>query len=156
MKVNIGCGTDYREGWINTDIRPLPKLEIIMDLEGGIPIRTNTATHIELKDILEHCTYHKAEQILNEVTRIAKRGATIYIQCPDMEVIARKVILNPQNTWRELSYWTYGAQDYPENLHKTGFRQRDLLDLMLKRGFRPIYLKNDGGTNIISLWRKTK
>jgi hypothetical protein len=86
---------------------------------------------------------------------VLKKGGRIYIQTPDLQAIAQKVILNPNFKYGSLegceaiSYWVYGGQEYKENTHKSGFTIPTLKQLLESNGFKIESISNDGGTNII-------
>jgi predicted SAM-dependent methyltransferase len=95
------------------------------------------------------------ETFLRDCYRALKRGGRMHIQVPDMEAIARKVILNPDfrygdlSGWKAISFWVYGAQNYPENAHKAGFTIPTLRQLLESIGFVVERIGSDGGTNIV-------
>ncbi|MEM2677917.1 MAG: hypothetical protein QXU62_04670, partial [Thermofilaceae archaeon] len=100
-------------------------------------------------------SWRRVDDLLRDCFRVLKPEGVLLIQVPDMEAIARKVILNPGfqygelKGWRAISFWVYGAQDYPENLHKSGFTIQTLRELLESIGFRVEEIRNNGGTNIV-------
>ena len=161
MKLNLGCGDDVREGYINIDIRKTKPNVLVMDLEKEFlrAFPDNSAEEIIMRDFLEHLSWRKVEAFLKDVFRVLKKGGRVYIQVPDLEAIAKKVILNPDfkygelEGWKAISFWVYGGQDYEFNFHKAGFTIQTLKKLLEEIGFRVLEIKNDGGTNIIC-WAK--
>lgn len=159
MKLNLGCGLDKREDHTNIDCREEVKPDLVIDLENEKLSRfdDNSVEHITCKDFLEHLNWHTVEDFLKDCHRVMKNGATIYIQTPDMEAIAHKVILNPtmKEDYRAISYWVYGSGDYgTPSLHKAGFTIPALKKLLENTGFQVLEIKNDGGTNIICMAKK--
>jgi len=145
-----------REGYINIDIREINGINLCFNLEEhGLPFEDNIVSEILLKDALEHISWRKTGWFLNECHRVLKKDGKIHIQTPDLEAIAKKVILDPDykygelSGYRAISFWTYGAQDYPDNLHKAGFTIPTLKQLLETLGFKIDKMENDGGTNII-------
>ncbi len=41
-KLNLGCGQDMREGYLNLDFAPLPGLDVVHDLQQ-LPLRLDDA-----------------------------------------------------------------------------------------------------------------
>lgn len=80
MKLNLGCGGDYKEGYINCDISSELKVDKIIDLEKPLPFENNSVDEI----IIEHCLEHikNLYPLLEEFQRICKRGAMIKIKVP--------------------------------------------------------------------------
>lgn len=157
MKLNLGCGADIRPGYINIDVRRIDARVLRVNLEEELLtfFPDESVEEIVAKDVLEHISWRRVEDLLRDCYRVLKRGGRMYIQVPDLEAIARKIILNPGfkygelEGWKAISYWVYGAQDYPENTHKTGFTIPTLRKLLESIGFRIVEIGNDGGTNII-------
>ncbi len=82
MKLNIGCGTDIKEGFINLDFIKEKGVDIIHDLNKvPYPFRDNTFNYIYASNILEHLTL-SIFLILKELTRISKDKAIIEIIVP--------------------------------------------------------------------------
>jgi len=157
MKLNLCCGDDVRLGYINIDVRRTMPNVLVLDIEKELlrPFPDNSAEEIIARDCIEHISWRRVEDLLKDIYRVLKRGGRVYIQVPDLEAIARKVIMNPDFCfnelcgWKAISFWVYGAQDYPENTHKAGFTIPTLKKLLESIGFRVIDIRNDGGTNIM-------
>lgn len=82
IKLNLGCGNDYREGWINVDNGNCRR-DLHHDLEVlPLPFGDNEVSHIALQHVLEHIDKHNFINFLRELHRICKPGALIHIECP--------------------------------------------------------------------------
>ncbi len=80
-KLNLGCGQDYRKGYINIDKIKFPKIDKIVNLDNfPYDFEDNTFSKVLLLNILEHL--EKPLQVLEEVWRISKSGAIIKIKVP--------------------------------------------------------------------------
>ena len=84
MKLNLGCGKNILENWINLDRAQIPGVDIICDLEnctpGHIPLGDNTIEEIYVAHVLEHITH--ILPLMQELYRIAKPDATMVIKVP--------------------------------------------------------------------------
>jgi len=157
MKLNLCCGLDLREGYINVDARKTRHDVCVLDLEKDLlkPFPDGSVEEIIAKDCIEHISWRRVEDLLKDMHRVLKCGGRVYIQVPDLEAIAKNVIFNPDFCfgdlcgWRAISYWVYGGQDYPENTHKAGFTVPTLRRLLESLGFSVVEIRGDGGTNII-------
>ena len=156
LKLNLGCGLDKRPGYINIDVREEVKPDLVWDLHYvPLPFPDNSVEEVIAKDVIEHVSWRRVEALLKDIYRILKPGGRLYVQVPDLEAIAKKVILNPDfkygdlDGFKAISYWVYGAQDYRDNYHKAGFTIPTLKRLLESIGFRVERIENDGGTNIM-------
>ena len=81
-KINLGCGNNTEEGWINIDVAPtIPNLDICMDLETEkLPISGNSIDEIKAIHVLEHISNLKL--VLKEAYRVLKPGGIFRIIVP--------------------------------------------------------------------------
>ena len=150
MKLNLGCGLDKRKGYINIDIREGVKPDQVWDLNKlPYPYKNESIEEIFAKDVLEHFPFKTTEPLLKEWYRLLEKGGKLYIQAPDLEHIAKEVILNRKYDYKEISFWIYGEQDYPTNFHKAGFTIYTLKFLLESIGFIVTKIKNNGGSNLM-------
>jgi len=161
LGLNLGSGGDNRIGYINVDNRRDAHPDLVYDLEKTpYPWASDSMWHIIWKDSLEHLFWKTVRPALRECFRILRRGGTMYIQCPDLESIARKVILDPNFRFGELygfeaiSFWVYGRGDAWGGIHRAGFTISALRRLLEEVGFAVIDIHNDGGSNLLCLARK--
>lgn len=79
VKLNLGCGTDIKQNFINIDKYKLSGVDIVHDIEEKLPFKDNFVSEIYCKDVLEHIDYPK---VLKECHRILKYGGKIIIEVP--------------------------------------------------------------------------
>lgn len=83
-KLNIGCGQQVLEGWINLDKTDSTKIELVFDLNGipqtKLPIEENTIKDIYAAHVIEHLD--NPLQVFSELWRIAEPGCRIIIRVP--------------------------------------------------------------------------
>lgn len=81
-KLNIGCGTDIKKGWINLDKSNLIKgVDVTHDLdEYPWPFPNNYFDEVYAQDVIEHLK--DLFKTMQEIHRISKNGATVRIIVP--------------------------------------------------------------------------
>ena len=80
-KLNLGCGHQIKEDWINHDILPLPGVNVVYDLRiFPWPFEDQQFEEIYADNVLEHLP--DTIKTLEEIYRISKPGATIFIGVP--------------------------------------------------------------------------
>lgn len=80
QRLNLGCGTDIRPGWVNLDVAPLPGVDVVHDLKVlPLPFEDGRFDHVACLDVLEHLDY---VPVLKEIHRILKPGGTVRIDVP--------------------------------------------------------------------------
>lgn len=79
-KLNVGCGTDNKQGWINLDSAKLPGVDVIHDIEKlPLPFHDEELDEILCQDVLEHVDW---VPVLRDLHRILKKGGIITIRVP--------------------------------------------------------------------------
>lgn len=82
MKLNLGCGNDYKQGWVNVDQGNCRK-----DIDHNIeivpwPFEDSSATHMYLSHVLEHISRENFVDFVAEMHRVGKAGCVIDIEAP--------------------------------------------------------------------------
>lgn len=83
-RLNLGCGRDLRDGWINLDAVSLPGVDVVADLskcaETPLPFEDDSIDEFLLSHLLEHIP--EPLPLMAELYRIAKPGAKMQIKVP--------------------------------------------------------------------------
>lgn len=83
IKLNIACGDDYLDGWVNVDLYS-EKADIKFDVEKPpYPYEDNSIDEIKAFHIIEHFDFHSGNKVLAEWFRILKPGGRLWIETPD-------------------------------------------------------------------------
>ncbi len=80
MKINIGCGKDYKRGYINCDISKKVNPDKIVDLEKRLPFKNNSLEEVVANHVLENI--HNFVLLIHELYRVCKKDAVIKIKTP--------------------------------------------------------------------------
>lgn len=88
IMLHIGCGTNYKQGWINIDNnsdRNIKKLDLNWDLRNKLPFPDNSVDFIYNEHFLEHLTIEQGQQTLKDFKRVLKNGGIARIAMPDLK-----------------------------------------------------------------------
>jgi SAM-dependent methyltransferase len=79
-KLNMGCGLDIQEGYINQDISPFKGVDNVFDFnqKEPWPYEDDTYDEIRIKDCI-HCA-ENSDKFMAEVYRIAKPNALVIVE----------------------------------------------------------------------------
>ena len=81
MKLNLGCGKDIKDGWVNIDWKPYPGVDIVLDLNHGVlPYPDDSCEYIKAHDVLEHLP--RWETIATECFRVLRPGGMLDVHVP--------------------------------------------------------------------------
>src|SRR4051794_24782336 len=87
MKVNLGCGTSYREGWVNVDEYPGVKADIYSGAFEFVAQYGPEVTEIYMGHMLEHMLPATAVALLTLMRDRLGEGAIVSAVVPDMRAI---------------------------------------------------------------------
>lgn len=84
-RLNLGCGHNVLDGWINLDSQPLPGVEVVFDLDtcatgGRLPFDDGSIDEFLLSHLLEHI--REPLPLMQEAWRIAAPGARMTVKVP--------------------------------------------------------------------------
>lgn len=81
-KLNLGCGDDYREGYVNVNIGHCKK-DVEHDLENfPYPFEDNSFSEIVMQHCIEHISRDNFPKLVQELHRISKPNAILFISAP--------------------------------------------------------------------------
>jgi hypothetical protein len=89
LRLNVGCGRSPLPDWINLDVRPLPGVDLVADLDGRgsagpaaapLPLPDGSVEEFLLSHVLEHI--REPLPMMEELWRVAAPGARMTVRCP--------------------------------------------------------------------------
>ena len=124
LKLNVGCGTDYKAGWVNIDNNSdnnIEKLDLNWDLRNPLPFPDNSVDYIFNEHFIEHLTVEEGKASVKDFMRVLKPGGVLRIATPDLSV---SVDLYNDPKWKSHPFITkFGLQfvQTPAELLNMGF-----------------------------------
>lgn len=141
MKLNLGCGYNKTDGFLNIDNRECVKPDIVIDVEKGLPFNDNSIDEVTAKDFLEHIPIGKTVFVIEEIYRVLKNGGIFYSFTPSTD--GRGAFQDPTHVsfWNKNSWLYYTIDDY-RNLYgiKAKFKG-DVSDLVVDRYMNLVYTR---------------
>ncbi len=91
LKLHLGCGANYKQGWVNIDIGN--KVDLNLDLRRPLPLPSQCCQVIYSEHFLEHIGYPQPAQLfLSECYRVLMAGGLLSISVPDTELILNSYV----------------------------------------------------------------
>lgn len=154
IKLELGSGRNPQPGFVHLDIDAgAPHVEIVHDIGEPLPFPDCTVEEILANHCIEHISWRKIRQLVQECYRVLIPGGKIFIRTPDLEFIAKTYLANlktpeypPDEQFiREQfgevtpSWWAilklFSGQDYLGNFHYACYDFKTLREVFLQNGF---------------------
>ena len=84
MKLNIGCGRNCKEGFINIDsVERENKLDMILDVTKKFPFEKDSVDYIYAEHFIEHLNWLEGLKFLRNCFRVLKPNGILRLVLPD-------------------------------------------------------------------------
>ena len=84
-RLNWGCGTHPEPGWINSDRKTAPGIDISCDIRQGLPIADASLDYIVSIHALQELPYPDLVPALSELHRVLRPGGVVRLGLPDLD-----------------------------------------------------------------------
>ena len=91
--LQVACGGNYIEGWLNTDVFPHLAL-LFLDATKRFPIKSNSVLYIFSEHFIEHISRCSVLSFFSESFRVLKPGGALRISTPDLESLTYAYLNN--------------------------------------------------------------
>ena len=85
LRLNWGCGDAGEPGWINSDLKDGPGIDISADIRDGLPLASDSLDYIVSIHALPMIPYPDLVPVLVELRRMLKPGGVMRLGLPELE-----------------------------------------------------------------------
>lgn len=155
IRLNLGCGTRKKNGWVNIDIDESVKPDIVADVKDLNMFEDESVDEIECYHLFEHLIYTDSVAALKEWYRVLKKGGKLSLELPNfqkcIEILYEK---EGEDAQKYAMMGIYGHTpaiqlDKIYQLHKYGWTPETLTNELRKVGFSEIKQ-----VPVIQTWRE--
>lgn len=133
IKLNLGCRTRSKEGWLNLDIDPHPGVDFVGDASDLSRFKDGEIAEIYASHILEHFGFNRTLPVLKEWARVLEPGGKLYVAVPDFARCVELYGMCGLNDW--IVRFLMGDQAYKTAYHYDLFDEGRLTKLLSAAGF---------------------
>lgn len=139
-KIHLGCGSVYKDGWINIDLDS-PVADMQRDLTESLPFANESVGLIYTEHFIEHISRSQAVSFLRECHRILDSSGVMRISTPNLRFLVECYSKGKITEWGQL--W---APDSACNLMNEGMRSwghtylydcNEMVRIVTEAGFPP-------------------
>lgn len=84
-RLNWGCGNTGEPGWVNSDLKEGPGIDIIGDIRDGLPLPDDDFDYIVSIHALPMISIPDLVPVLEELSRVLKPGGVLRLVLPDVD-----------------------------------------------------------------------
>jgi predicted SAM-dependent methyltransferase len=84
-RLNWGCGSSPRPGWINSDRRPIAGVDIVAEIYDGLPLADDSLDYVASVHALQEMPYASLLPALRELRRVLRPGGVLRLVLPDLD-----------------------------------------------------------------------
>lgn len=133
LYVNLGCGADVRENFVNVDLFSDDERVVAMDVRD-LKLPDNSVDLLLASDILEHFSHREIDALLKEWARVLKSGGELIIRCPSLKLQVQAYMRGDWNA-DVASYMIFGGQTNPGDYHCVAFDKESITRRLNAAGF---------------------
>lgn len=133
MKLNLGCGGDYKKNFLNVDAFDSPIADKIMNATD-LKLEDNSVDEIVASQSIEHLGIAGSIYTLSECFRVLKPKGKLIIETPDLRASFEKYLKGNRETRKNILPWIYGV-NMQGMQHRFCFPEDLLEEFLEKRGF---------------------
>ena len=138
MKLNVGCGEFYADGWTNMDVAS--NEQVHPDILGSLtelppPADLSNIEMVYLGHVLEHLAYNTIPQALNALWKRCVAGARVTIVGPDVDR-AGALHVGGQLDWDTVTGALCGELRWPGDEHRWMCTEERLLRAVRASGLK--------------------
>lgn len=149
LLLNLGCGSDVRDGFINIDLYSDDPRVVFMDIRK-LDLPDNCVDLILASDVLMQFSHREIDNVLKEWARVLKPKGDIIIRCPSLYLqakaylnkvwnadVASYMIFGPQKNANEYYYCAFDKESITKHLNNAGFDIEEISEIEIpqERGF---------------------
>jgi predicted SAM-dependent methyltransferase len=83
-RLNWGCGEHIASGWINSDLKDAPGIDLVADIRNGLPLADESLDYAVSIHALPEFAYPELDSVLRELRRVLVPTGVLRLALPDL------------------------------------------------------------------------
>ena len=139
MKLNLGCGENHLEGYVNVDCDPALKPDQVWSFTEKFPLETEVCDEIIMYHVIEHVRKVYHESIFAEAHRVLRTNGIFIISFPEFWQCAQNWKENKKGLRDFWEATIYGRQTSQFDFHVTPMDRISVSSMLVDAGFEILY-----------------
>lgn len=139
IRLNLGCGANKIDGFVNIDVEPGVKPDIVCNFIGGrLPYKNNEVEEVVLFHTIEHLSKRFHSVVLAEIWRVLRPDGRFIVSYPEFLACVENWKTNYLGKKKFWEATIYGRQLYPSDFHVCIMHTPDFMQVLKDSGFKNI------------------
>jgi hypothetical protein len=96
MKLNLGCGKEYKSGYTNIDI--VPPCDLLLDIRKlGKIFESRSIEEILIIHVLGYLNLWEVKDFLEVSYSLLQKNGILIIETPDLQIVAKDILANTKD-----------------------------------------------------------
>ncbi len=141
-RLNLGCGFDRREGFLNVDLQAFHEPDLVADITDLAMLPGQYYEEILAIDVLEHLPRTSTEAVLLSWHRLLQPNGILRLRVPSLEGLFNLFRRSKSfDRHQELMQCLFGTQAYTGDYHLTSFTRVSLETFLDRAGFSTLSVR---------------
>jgi ubiquinone/menaquinone biosynthesis C-methylase UbiE len=148
IRLNIGSGKSYDKDYLNVDINPVFKPDIVADI-NEITFPDESFIEVSARDCLDHMSPVQTRKLLRFIRKWLKPKGTLVVHLPNLDFLVKSLYLSENEVHRhEALRWLYGTDgtgntNYFSNHIQWCYNKKSFKQLLKDIGFEMVGFDTD-------------
>lgn len=144
VKLHLGCGGFYKEGYINIDKYPkgISKVDRAFDCNNPLDYADESVDEILAIHLFEHLKRSGLNRTVKSWYRVLKKRGKLILELPNAHIVMNKYLADAKNERfdeaDEFLKWIFGTQEKEGKYHFTAWTPVTLAHFFDKFGFSKV------------------
>jgi ubiquinone/menaquinone biosynthesis C-methylase UbiE len=151
IKLNIGCGSVGKKGYLGVDARKTPATNFVAEAWNLADLFDGTVDEVYSRHMLEHLEPGDARKALIEWHRVLKSDGVLNVIMPDLRFHCQQ-LLDGEDAKKDFEWAMAGFYGWKKeerggtihDAHKWGYTEKSLTRLLNECGYEQIYRRVHG------------
>ncbi len=146
LRVNLGAGEKPLKGYVNTDARALPGIDVMADVRK-LPFEAGSIEELCSQHLVEHFRFHEFRTVILPYWQsLLAPSGQLRVVCPDLSALVDSAATG-NLSMEKLAVAIFGLQDYSGDDHLAMYTPDSLTEMLLEAGFAKVEVVASGRRN---------
>lgn len=156
MRLNMACGDEKFPGFVNIDINPAMKPDLVANIATTLPFKKESIDVVTMFHVIEHIREAEHRNVLAEIYRILKPNGLLLVSYPEFGQVAQLYLTNYQGNRDFWKNTIFGRQLNRYDYHVSLMDSHFFTILLRECGFKDVEAQREAEATYNTVVRARK